>query len=61
MFEKAIELDPQYAEAYAWLGWTYLMAGFSNGVRTRRTLERAFELEQKALALDDSLPSAHSS
>ena len=23
MFEKAIELDPQYAEAYAWLGWTY--------------------------------------
>ena len=24
LFEKAIELDPQYAEAYAWLGWTYL-------------------------------------
>ena len=23
MFEKAIALDPQYAEAYAWLGWTY--------------------------------------
>ena len=24
MFEKTIALDPQYAEAYAWLGWTYL-------------------------------------
>src|SRR5262245_20988934 len=23
MFEKALELDPQYAEAYAFLGWTY--------------------------------------
>ena len=23
MFEKAVALDPQYAEAYAWLGWTY--------------------------------------
>jgi Tetratricopeptide repeat len=26
LFEKTIALDPQYAEAYAWLGWTYLMA-----------------------------------
>ena len=26
LFEKTIELDPQYAEAYAWLGWTYFMA-----------------------------------
>ena len=23
MFEKAVALDPQYAEAYARLGWTY--------------------------------------
>ncbi len=23
MYEKAIALDPQYAEAYAALGWTY--------------------------------------
>ena len=26
LFEKTIELDPQYAEAYAWLGYTYLIA-----------------------------------
>jgi adenylate cyclase len=25
LFEKTIGLDPQYAEAYAWLGWTYVM------------------------------------
>jgi adenylate cyclase len=23
LWEKALALDPQYAEAYAWLGWTY--------------------------------------
>ena len=28
MFEKAIELDPQYAEAYAWLGATYFLDWF---------------------------------
>ena len=42
MFEKAIELDPQYAEAYAaWDGPTY-SSGSSDGVRTSQTLERAF-------------------
>ena len=23
LWEKAVALDPQYAEAYAWLSWTY--------------------------------------
>ena len=36
MFEKAIALDPQYAEAYAWLGWTYWSSGSCTGVRTPR-------------------------
>ena len=37
MFEKAIALDPQYAEAYAWLGWTYWHGvGLVDGVRTPR-------------------------
>ena len=58
LFEKAIELDPQYAEAYAWLGSTYLAAWVRNGADPQ-TLQRAFELEQKALALDDTLPRAH--
>ena len=32
MFEKAIALDPKYAGAYAWLGWTYVMEWFFHAV-----------------------------
>ena len=60
MCEKAIELDPQYAEAYAWLGSTYYMEWSLRWSADPQTLERAFALAQKALALDDSLPGAHS-
>ena len=59
LFEKTIELDPQYAEAYAWLGWTYLNAWIQQWNPDPQTLQRAFELGQKALALDDTLPRAH--
>jgi len=31
LFEKTIELDPQYAEAYAWLGWVYWIAWVQQG------------------------------
>jgi tetratricopeptide (TPR) repeat protein len=58
-FEQALALDPQYAEAYAWLGWTYYREWVNRWNADPRTLERAFALEQKALALDDSLPFAH--
>src|SRR5229473_3491755 len=60
MLEKAIELDPKYARAYAtlganyFLGWVLLLSPDSNG------LERAFQLAQQAIALEDLLPPAHS-
>ena len=60
LFEKAIALDPQYAEAYAWLGWTYWMEWVLRWSADPQTLERALALAQQALALDDSLPVAHS-
>jgi adenylate cyclase len=60
MFEKAIELDPQYAEAYTWLGWTYWAEWVNSWSVDPQTLERALELAQQALTLDDSLPVAHS-
>jgi TolB-like protein/DNA-binding winged helix-turn-helix (wHTH) protein/Flp pilus assembly protein TadD len=60
MFEKAIDLDPQYAEAYAWLGRTYLFEWAWRWSTDPQNVERAFELVQKAIALDDSLPGAHS-
>jgi tetratricopeptide (TPR) repeat protein len=62
MFEKAIALDPQYAEAYVWLGWTYYlewMFRWPGGRMDPQSLERASALAHQALALDDSLPRAH--
>jgi TolB-like protein len=59
MFEKAIEVDPQYALACASLGWMYLNSWFFQWSPEPQTLEQAFALGQKALALDDSLPEAY--
>src|SRR5262249_34816478 len=59
MYEKALELDPQYAEAHAWLGWTYYMEWSWQWSADPQNLERAVELGQKAIALDDSLPPAN--
>ncbi|MBI3247526.1 MAG: adenylate/guanylate cyclase domain-containing protein [Deltaproteobacteria bacterium] len=59
MYEKAIELDPKFAWAYAKLGWlSYIEWGWQWD-QNSRPLERAFELIQKAVALDDSLPEIH--
>jgi TolB-like protein/Tfp pilus assembly protein PilF len=60
MFEKAIELDPQYAAAYAGLGSAYWLEFFFRWTQDPpQSLRRAFELTQRAVALDDSLPGAH--
>jgi adenylate cyclase len=58
LFEKTIELDPQYAEAYVYLGWTYMIAWIQQWDPNPQNLQQAFELEQQAIALDDSLPRA---
>src|SRR5712692_7913225 len=59
MYEKALALDPQYAEAVALLGWTYWLEWDWRWSADPQTLERALALAQQALALDDSLPTAH--
>jgi tetratricopeptide (TPR) repeat protein len=59
MYEKALALDPQYAGAYAALGWTYFFDWGFHWNHEPQTLERAFELAQKAVVLDDSLPDTH--
>ena len=59
MFEKAIELDSNYAAAYAMLGWNYY-AGFILAFESDPNgLEQALGLEQHAVALDDSMALAH--
>lgn len=61
MYDKAIELDPQYAAAYAALGSSHFLDwAFQWSQNPPQTLEHAFTLAQKAVALDDSLPYAHS-
>lgn len=59
MFERATELDPQYAAAYASLAVTYLRGWIFQWSQDPGNLERAFELAQKAIALDNSVPVAH--
>ncbi len=59
MFEKAIELDPQYAAAYAALGMNYFTEWVFFWSDNRRAIEQVFALAQRAVALNDSLPIAH--
>jgi adenylate cyclase len=60
LFEKAAALDPQYAEAYVGLGVTYWLEWLWRWSADPQNLGRAFTLARQALALDDSLPVAHS-
>jgi adenylate cyclase len=59
MFEKAIELDPKYADAYVALGFAHLLDYILQWISDPHALDRAFQMAQKAVALDDSLPLAH--
>ena len=59
MFERAIGLEPDYASAYVGLGLTYYEEWAMQWSQDSQSLERAFELAKKALALNDSLPNAH--
>ncbi len=59
MFEKAIELDPKYAAAYVSLGYIYRFEWVWHWNPDPNILDKAFHLAQQAIALDDSLASAH--
>jgi tetratricopeptide (TPR) repeat protein len=59
LFLKAIDLDPRYALAYSLLGQTHMMEWSFGWSQDPATMERAFELVQKAIALDESDPLAH--
>ncbi len=60
LLEEAIELDPNYAAAYRWLGSSHfvdVLLGLSKSPRD--SFERAVELSKKALSIDNSLGDAH--
>jgi adenylate cyclase len=60
LLESAIKLDPKYAMAYGFLGWNYFIGLALAFNPDADGLERAFRLEQQAVAVDDSLSLAHS-
>lgn len=58
-FEKSIEADPGYALAYAGLALTYYTLALDNNIPTAEGFQKAKELVQKALEIDQSLAEAH--
>lgn len=61
LFNQAIEIDPQYALAYAGLADSYNLLDIWAGLPTRETFPRAKAAAEKALAIDDELAEAHTS
>jgi len=60
LYQKALELDPEFAFMYASIGTTHLADWRRRWSKDRAgSLKRAEELAQKALAKDDSIPEAH--
>jgi adenylate cyclase len=60
-FEEAIALDPEYPDPYIGIGfihWQEARLGMSKS--PQKSMREAFELAQKALALDESHPRARS-
>lgn len=58
LFQKAIELDPRYADAYAGLGQAY-GTSFQLFERNTSLLDKAIEFSLKAIMYDPTLPEAY--
>jgi adenylate cyclase len=57
---ETIALDPNYADAYAWLAETHMTDVFLGTSRPKESIAKAIELSQKALAMNVSLSDARS-
>jgi TolB-like protein/DNA-binding winged helix-turn-helix (wHTH) protein/Flp pilus assembly protein TadD len=58
-FQRAIELDPNYAQAYAGLADTYNMLAYNRFVPLAEVGEKAKSAALKAIELDDTIGEAH--
>ena len=59
MFERAVQLDPHFAAAYALLGLTYLAELAFQWDQSPQVIDKLLSLAQQAVTLDDSQPIAH--
>jgi TolB-like protein/DNA-binding winged helix-turn-helix (wHTH) protein/Flp pilus assembly protein TadD len=60
-FEKAIQLQPDYAAAWAGLADSYTASAVERTCPAREIMAQAKAAARKAVELDDSLPEAHNS
>ena len=59
MYEKAVELDPTFAQAWSQLSYAHAMLYWFHWDRTAEVLLKAREAADKALVLSADLPEAH--
>jgi adenylate cyclase len=62
LFERAVELDPNYAWAWTFLAWTHWIDTryFEQSKAKEESFKRAVELAQKSLKLSEKDPDVHS-
>lgn len=60
-FREAIEIDPNYAQAYTGLADSYILLGYYAAESPNDVMPKAKAATVRALELDDSLAEAHSS
>ena len=58
-FEQAIEIDPNYAPAYAGMADTYVMLGEHGSVPAESVMRKARSTASRALEIDPTLAEAH--
>jgi len=59
LFDQAIELDPNFAAAYAEKSFTYFSSFIMPMSRNKKVIKTAVKVAERAVALNDSLPLAH--
>lgn len=60
LYQKAIELDPDFAQAYAMLAWTHAFDAMNGWSEVRQeSLAQAHALATRAVAIDRELPIAY--
>ncbi|HJS53300.1 MAG TPA: tetratricopeptide repeat protein [Chitinophagaceae bacterium] len=59
LFEQAIQLEPNYAEAYAFIAGTYSYLGATGQVKPEKAFRIVNDYSEKALELDDTIAESH--